>query len=423
MVAADRNSILCIELGTSKISALRGTVDKGGNPVVVNFASEPSEGAVCKGEIVNAPAVSSILDKVLARLDMRGGRGAEKGRIYCSVSGPSIRSRQGEGNVMIYEGDRQVTRNHIIEAVEKAESIALPPDQIALNTFDSYFMLDSRYRTANPIGHSATRLDAFIHSISADRNRIDTVRSLIRDLGFDTSVSCVFSGVGSLYAVLREDEKNKGTLLIDIGSGLTEYVLVKQDGILLSGVIPVGMDNLANDLAIGLELGMEQCRKLIQENRLAQMASSGGSFMEFPGGGHNAKRRIPVGSFEKIIDARLVELFSILREKVGENDLFRQIESGIVVTGGGSLFAPVPDTLRRVMGLHVRCGEAADVSGVMNDLAPSCRYASLLGLLKLASEDLEQEGSGKFGQMGDMLEGAGGKIMGKIKDIMGAFKI
>ncbi|MBP5182884.1 MAG: hypothetical protein J6331_07660, partial [Lentisphaeria bacterium] len=135
--------MLCIEFGTSKISALRGTVDKGGNPVVVNFSSAPSENAVCKGEIVDASAVSAVLDKVLARLDPGGGRGSDKGRIYCSVSGPSIRSRQGEGNVMIYDGDRQVTREHIIEAVEKAESITLPPEQIVLNTFDSYFMLDS----------------------------------------------------------------------------------------------------------------------------------------------------------------------------------------------------------------------------------------------------------------------------------------
>ncbi|MBO4303399.1 MAG: cell division protein FtsA [Lentisphaeria bacterium] len=423
MGAAEKNSVLCIEFGTSKISALRGTVDKGGNPVVVNFSSAPSENSVCKGEIVDVSAASAILDKVLARLDPKGGRGTDKGRIYCSVSGPSIRSRQGEGNVMIYDGDRQVTRNHIIEAVEKAESIALPPEQIALNTFDSYFMLDSRYRTANPLGHSATRLDAFVHSISADRNRIDTVRSLIRDLGFDGSVSCVFSGIGSLYAVLREDEKQKGALLIDIGAGLTEYALVKQDGILLSGVIPVGMDNLANDLSLGLDLGIDQCRKFLWENQLERVTESGGSFLEFAGGSHNVKRRIPTGSFEKIIDARLSELFSILREKVAEGGLSRQIESGIVVTGGGALFSSVPHTLRSVMGLHVRRGDVTDVSGVLNDLAPSCRYASLLGLLKLASEDLEINGNGKLGQMGDMLEGVGGKIMRKLKDIKGAFKI
>ena len=423
MGAAEKNSVLCIEFGTSKISALRGTVDKGGNPVVVNFSSAPSENSVCKGEVVDVSGASAILDKVLARLDPKGGRGTDKGRIYCCVSGPSIRSRQGEGNVMIYDGDRQVTRNHIIEAVEKAESIALPPEQIALNTFDSYFMLDSRYRTANPLGHSATRLDAFVHSISADRNRIDTIRSLIRDLGFDGSVSCVFSGIGSLYAVLREDEKQKGALLIDIGAGLTEYALVKQDGILLSGVIPVGMDNLANDLALGLDLGIDQCRKFLWENHLERVTESGGSFLEFAGGSHNVKRRIPTGSFEKIIDARLSELFSILREKVAEGGLFRQIESGIVVTGGGALFASVPHTLRSVMGLHVRRGDVTDVSGVLNDLAPSCRYASLLGLLKLASEDMEINGNGKLGQMGDMLEGVGGKIIRKLKDIKGAFKI
>lgn len=423
MAATGNSGIICIELGSSKISALRGDVDKGGNPVVMNFASAPSDGTIYKGEIVDIAGASAILDRVLAKLDQRYGRGAEKGRIYCSVSGPSIRSRQGEGNVMIYEGNRQVTEEHIMEAVEKAESITLPPDQINLNTFDSYFMLDSRFRTANPLGHSATRLDAFVHSISADRNRIDTIRTLIRDLGFEGAVSCIFSGIGSLYAALREDEKQKGTLLIDIGAGLTEYVLVKHDGILLSGVIPVGMDNVANDLSIGLELGIEQCRRFLWENHLARGKASGDSCVEFAGGSHNVKRRIPIGSFEKIIDARLSELFSILREKLGTNDIFRQIESGIVVTGGGALFSAVPDTLRSVMGLHVRCGDVSGISGAMNDLSPTCKYASLLGVLKLAAEDVQMNGNGKLGLMGDMLEGFWEKSVKKMKDIGGAFKI
>ena len=423
MGTAEKMSVLCIDLGSSQISALRGCIDHGGNPVVLNFASAPSGGSVCKGEIVNISAASAILDKVLLQLDLPNGRSAECSRIYCSVSGTSIRSRQGEGNVMIYEGNHQITANHIIEAVEKAESITLPPDRIILNTFDSYFMLDSRYRTANPLGHSATRLDAYVHSISADRNRIGTLRTLIRDLGFEVPLRNVFSGLGALYAALREDEKMKGTLLIDVGANLTEYVLVKHDGILLSGVIPVGMDNLANDLAIGLELSMEQCRRFICENRLAKVKAAGESGIEFFSGNHNAKRRIPTGSFEKIIDARLTELFSILREKIGSRDVFRQIEGGIVLTGGGALFASIPDTVRSVMGLHVRCGDVSNVSGAMNDLTPTCRYATLLGLLKLAAEEMNGEENGKLGHMGDMLEGLGERLFGKIKDIMGAFKI
>ena len=121
-MAAGKNNILCIELGTSKISALRGTVDKGGNPEVIQFASAPSEETICKGEIVDMAGASAILDKVLSRMELPAGRGAERGRIFCSVSGPLIRSRQGEGNVMIYGGDRQVTREHIIEAVDKAQN-------------------------------------------------------------------------------------------------------------------------------------------------------------------------------------------------------------------------------------------------------------------------------------------------------------
>ena len=422
-MATGKNNILCIELGTSKISALRGTVDKGGNPEVIQFASAPSEGTICKGEIVDMAGASAILDKVLSRMDHPAGRGAERGKIFCSVSGPLIRSRQGEGNVMIYGGDRQVTREHIIEAVEKAENISLPPDQVNINTFDSYFMLDSRYRIQNPLGHSATRLDAFIHSISADRNRIDTLRRMIRDLGFDSPVSCVFSAIGSLYAALREDEKEKGVLLVDIGAGLTEFVLVKNDGILSSGVIPVGMDNLANDLSIGLELGIEQCRKFLMESKLEMLKDQGESFAEFPGGGPHVKRRIPVGSFEKIVHARLSELFSILREKIGSGDLLRQIGSGIVVTGGGSLHPAIPDILRQVTSMHVRCGDVCGVSGTMNDLAPVCRYSSLLGLLKLAAEEYSGRADGGLGQMGNLLENFGEKIYNKVKDITGAFKI
>lgn len=422
MAASDKNLITCVEFGTHSVRALHGTCDKAGNPVVIGVGQEPSGGSVCKGEIIDSQRASAAIEKALADADKSAGIVNERRNVFCIVNGSGITSCQGEGQVFIYADDRRIRQNHILEAVNKAQNLALPPDQILLGSFDSYFLLDSQTRVSNPDGMAANRLDAFLHILSISRKPLEITKSVLREQGFEDELEFVFSPVAAAYGTLLEKEKNDGVLLIDMGAGVTSYIVIRRDGILASGALPIGTDNIANDLSIGLDLGIDQCRKMLIDSTLAAKIRSGEPYIEAGGPGSGAKRKIPVGSYERIIDLRFQEIFSILREQLDPRTCTPQLESGIVFCGGGAMLPAARKNLEETMRMPIRQGVPSGFSGAMTALDNPLRYADLLGLLKYAIQISRDQNSPGM-RIGDALEDFGGNLIQKVKDLTKVFKI
>ncbi len=423
MALHSRNIFTVIELGTSKICALHGTCDKAGNPELLGFGGHPSEGSILKGAIADYNTALRILDKALEDADKSAACSFDRRNVYYLLSGPSISSRQGEGNTVIYDEDHKIKSSHIEEAISRAQSLSLSPNQIPFNAFDSYFTIDSSHRVKNPLGQVADRLDAYVHIISADRKPIETIRTMLRELGFENGGEAVFSGIASAYGTLSSDEREHGTLLVDFGAGVCDYLVVHNEGVLLSGVLPIGTDNLANDLSIGLDLNMDFCRRLLRDGRIEELRRTGHDFVEIPGVTADKQRRIPLVSFEKIIDMRLRETFSIIKEKVDTSNLAHLLGAGSVLCGGGALLPSATDNMREVMGTHVRRADVSGVSGAMTGIDRSPRYAALLGLLKYALEVESNPVRGGINRIGDALEGFAGTIEKSFGLFKKAFKI
>lgn len=422
MASHDKNLITCVEFGTNSVRALHGTCDKAGNPVVLGIGQAPSDGAVCKGEIIHSQRAAGAIEKALADADKSAGISHERSNVFCIVNGSGITSRQGEGQVFIYADDRKIRQNHILEAVNKAQNLSMPPDQVLLGSFDSYFLLDSQTRVSNPDGMAANRLDAFLHILSVSRKPLEIAKSVLREQGFEDSIEFVFSPVAAAYGTLLEKEKNDGVLLIDMGAGVTSYIVVRRDGILASGAIAVGTDNIANDLSIGLDLGIDQCRKMLIDPALAAKIRSGEPFIETGAQNSGSKRKIPVGSYERIIDLRLQEIFTILREQLDPRTCTPQLESGIVFCGGGAMLPAARKNLEEVMRMAIRQGVPAGFSGAMTEIDTPLRYAGLLGLLKYAIQVGFDQNSSSL-RIGDALEDFGENIFQKVKDLTKVFKI
>ena len=238
----------------------------------------------------------------------------------------------------------------------------------------------------------------------------------------EEEIHFVSSGIASVYGVLQEREKLEGTLLIDLGRGVTNYVAIRRDGILCSGVLSVGTDNIANDLSVGLELPIDYCRNMLLDKELFSRIGKGDAFLETAGPVAGTKRKIPLGSVETIIRYRLQEIFSILREKLEQQKCIHLIESGIVLCGGGALIPPVRQLLGSSMRLPLRQGNPQGFQSLPEEMDLPVCYASLLGLLKYAANE-EESFPSSVRKMGDVLEGFGDQLFRKIKDFMGAFKL
>lgn len=422
MATYDKNLITCVEFGTHSVRALHGTRDKAGNPVILGVGQVPSDGAVCKGEIVQPDKASAAVAKALTAADKSAGIVSERRSVACIVNGACVSSRQGEGQVNIYSDDHKIHENHITEAVNKAQNLSLPPDQVILGSFDSYFLLDSRTRVSDPHGMTASRLDAFLHIFAMAGRPLETTRAILREQGFEDRIEFVFSPVAAAFGVLQENEKNDGVLLIDMGAGVTSYIVIQHDGIIASGALPVGTDNIANDLSIGLDLGIDQCRKMLIDPKLARKILSGEPYIETGGPVSGTKRKIPVGSYERIIELRLHEVYSILRERLDPDTRAPQMSAGIVFCGGGAMIPAARKTLGEVMRMQIRPGSPTGFSGAMSELEHPLRNAALLGLLRYVTvigADRDSQGM----KIGDALEDLGENFIQKMKAFTKVFKI
>ena len=426
MALSGQTIITGIEFGSDKICVIHGRPDQNGNIEVLSFASLPSRNSIVKGTIIDQNAVLNILKSVLDESEKGLGwkfSRAEQ-QVYFLVNGMHVSSRFGEGTVLNYNEDKKITASHVQNAIENAKNLAVSTDLVNIQVYDSFFLLDDSKRTFNPIGSLAEKLTAVIHIVFADRKRIDMVQTILRELGFESGYP-IFVPFADAYGLLTQDERNQGTLLFDYGAGVCSYVLLYKEGILLSGSIPTGVNNVANDLSIALDLPYDYCQKFLRESRLKTLRGEGKNYVEYKvsGGGAEKIRRIPLDSFEKVMDLRQRETFSILKKELERANMLSYLRNSVVMTGGGSLIDSAPSIMMNVMNLPVRCGETMNVTGALSAFrSPMPCYSAILGLVKHAAVLEEDSPSGGNG-LGRTMIHATDQFLQVMKNLGKALKI
>ena len=181
------------------------------------------------------------------------------------------------------------------------------------------------------------------------------------------------------------------------------------------------MDNLENDLAVGLDLSFEQAKRILLEGKIERLKQAGEAFFEQTGPS-DQKRRIPVGSFEKIMEERMLELFGIIRDRADVEDHCIGRLTGVVLSGGGGLLPPLTDYAQRTFGLHVRRGDPLAFAGAMTGL-DNPRCSALLGGLRFALE-VNSASTSQLSilKVADALEDLTGELMKKMRNVTRVFK-
>lgn len=386
------SDIVCaIELGTSKVSALVGAVSADGGVDIIGRGCVPSQGII-KGEISDVQRAENCLIRALEEAENSCGALANCCLVTVLVTGCDIDSQGGTGSTVIKNSMGQVTMNEIIEAEENAEIINLVHEREIINKSTSYYELDNR-RVENPENMPGSRLDAHVHLVHGISSRINNFTSLVRNCGFEnTEIEVIFSPLASSFGIVSHSERENGILLIDFGMGCTDYAVEFNNGTTGSGVLQIGFDHVANDLAVGLELPIDTCRKILASGELFKAYEDKRETLDFPTGVHGL-RRIPRVSFETIIDQRLRETFEIVKAKLIASKVPLTFDGGVIATGGGSLYYRTREIIGEVFNAHCQVRSPADLRGAATGLANPCFSASW-GALKYAAVCLRRQGNG-----------------------------
>lgn len=372
---SDKNLIVGLDIGTTKVVAFVGEVLAEGGIKVIGMGSAPSLG-LKKGVVINIElTVGSIQDAIAEAALMAG---CQIYSVYTGIAGSHIKSLNSHGIVAIR--DNEVAQGDIERVIEAAKAVAIPADQKILHILPQQFIIDAQDGIREPIGMSGVRLEAKVHMVTGSVSAAQNIIKCVRRCNLEVD-DVILEQLASSYAVLTEDEKELGVCLIDIGGGTTDIAVFTQGAIRHTAVIPVAGDQVTNDIAVALRIPTQNAEEIKKKYgcALARLVDPNLSFEVIAGTMDRPMRRLGCTTLAEVIEPRYEELFMLVQSDLRRQGLEGCLGSGIVVTGGSSIMDGVVDLASDIFRMPVRLGVPKYMKGLEEIYNPI--YATGIGLL------------------------------------------
>ena len=368
--------LTAIDVGSAKTCALLAEIsDNGlryrGHGVVESRGSR-------KGVIVELDkAVAAIQTAVEAAEDLAG---AAIENAIVGVGGAHVRGINSHGGISLGTRPRDIGRDEIKQAVERARSISLPPDREILHLLPQEFILDNQPGVHDPLGMMAARLEVRVHMVTASSSATQNVITAVNKAGVHVD-DTVFEPLAAADSVLRADERELGVCLADIGAGSTECIVFRQGAVAHTGVIPVGGDHFTSDLSVGLCTALSDAEKIkkVYGNAIVTLIPEGNE-VEVPSVGDRPSRLLPQRLVAEILEPRARELFEMMRETLRHSGMLDVCLAGIVLTGGASRLPGIFDVAESVLRRPVRLSWPAPLAKMPSTLSEP-EFAAVLGMV------------------------------------------
>jgi len=382
-LGADEQLLGSIDMGTTKVSAVLGE-RRGGGVRVIGVGNAPSEG-LKQGVVVDIDRASGSVERAVGEAERMAGIRLK--RYNVGVAGEHIRSMNSRGVVGIPSSDDEITREDVVRTLNAGRSFALPADREILHTLPQQYIVDDQAGIQEPCGMHGSRLEARVHVVTASRHALDNIAKTLDNVQLEIG-ELVLEPLASSEAVLTADEKEIGVMLIDIGGGTTDVMVYHDNGVLASGVIGIGGNNVTSDIAYGLRTAMKAAEAIKIEHGCALSAMVGsGEKIEVPGIGFRDKKQVGKQLLSAIIEPRVTELLSLINGQINNSDFKRTLGAGVVLTGGSSLLSGIRELSEQIFDVPVRIGTPIGIEGLC-EVVSHPMYATGVGLL-LYSEDTD----------------------------------
>jgi cell division protein FtsA len=378
---ADRNVIVGLDIGTSKVVALVGEITADGSIEVIGLGSQPSRG-LKKGVVVNIESTVQSIQRAVEEAELMAD--CEINAVYAGIAGSHVRSLNSHGVVAIR--DREVTHGDVEHVIDAAKAVAIPADQRILHVLPQEFIIDGQEGIRDPIGMSGVRLEAKVHIVTGADSAAQNIIKCVQRCGLVVE-DVVLEQLASSFAVLTDDEKELGVCLVDVGGGTTDIAVFGNGAIRHTAVIPIAGDQVTNDIAVSMRTPTQYAEdiKIRYACALSQLANPDES-IEVPSVGDRPARRLARQTLAEIVEPRYEELFNLIREELRRSGFEEMIAAGIVLTGGSARMEGAIELAEEIFHVPVRLGLPGQVKG-LSDVVRSPIYSTAVGLLLYAREN------------------------------------
>ncbi len=373
--------VVGLDIGTSKVAAIVGEVDRNGEIEVVGIGSHRSHG-LRKGVVVNIESTVQAIQRATEEAELISGVHIDS--VYAGIAGSHIRGINSHGIVAIR--DDEVHAQDVDRVIDAARAVAIPADQRILHVLPQEYLIDHQEGVKEPLGMSGVRLEAQVHLVTCAVNAAENVIKCIQRCGFTVN-DLILEQLASSYAVLTDDERDLGVCLVDIGGGTTDIAVFTGGGIRHTAAIPIAGDQATSDIAMTLPTPTRHAEEIKIKyacalNRLVQPDET----INVQGIGDRPPRTLPRQVVAEVVEARYEELFTLIKGELQRGGYEDVIASGIVLTGGSSQLEGVVELAERVFEMPVNIGTPRNVGG-LGDIVSNPIYATGVGLLVYGREE------------------------------------
>jgi len=373
------NFIVGLDIGTTKVCALVGVPGPHGVDII-GIGTAPSRG-IRRGMVVNIEATVDAIRKAVAEAERMAG--CEIRSAVVGIAGAHIQSFNSNGVVALKSGE--VTEGDIARVIDAAKALAIPNDRRVIHVLPQEYILDGQDGIRDPRGMSGVRLEVKVHIVTGAITATQNLVKCVYKAGLEVE-DIVLQQLASSEAVLTQEEKELGVVLVDIGGGTTDIAVFHKGSIKHTSVIPFAGDHITQDIAFGLRTPIEEAERIKCRYGCAlQAIVPPEETFEVPPVGEGQRPRVVSRQLlAEIIEPRVEEILRMVGEEIERTGYMKFVPAGVVLTGGTAIMEGIIDMASDIFDLPVRRGYPRGVGGLV-DIVQNPQYATAVGLVMYGS--------------------------------------
>lgn len=384
------NIIVGLDIGTSYIRAVIGEVDDDGGVEIIGVAKKSSTG-LRNGVIVNIEATIECIKQAIEEAEQKAGY--EVISCVTGIGGVQIEGLNSKGLVAVSsrgKNNREINQSDVDRVLEAANAIQIPMDRKMLHVIPQDYIVDGIPGYKDPIHMIAVRLEAEVHIVTASRTAIQNITQCVERAGYQLD-RVMLKTLACTQAVVGEDERELGSILIDLGGGTTDVLVILKDAPICTASISVGGNLVTNDISIVKGISTATAEKLKIESGCCWMplAMEKNDEVLIPGLAGREPEQTNRAELCGIIQPRMEEIFTMVRNEVIHRTNVMQLSGSVILTGGGAQIEGAVELAEKVFGTSsVRIGVPANFGGIEEEYR-TAEYATAVGLV-IANKNLVQ---------------------------------
>lgn len=374
--------VASLDIGSSKIRTIVGTLDeKAQSPNIIGVGIAPSTG-LRKGLVIDVEEAINNITTSLEDAERMAGEPIH--RVFLGINGNHIESFNSKGVIAIAHQGNEIAEDDIDRVLEAAQAVSIPPNRRILRILPKSFTVDEQKGIKYPVGMTGIRLEVEAHIVTGLAPAVKNLEKCVLQAGVDIE-DVIPACLAAPEAVLSKRQKELGVVVVDIGSGGTSVAIFEEGTTLHTAVLPVGGENVTNDIAIGLRTSVDTAEKIkIEYGSCSPEEISDREMIDLSTFSKIDLQKVSKKQLVEIIEARYQEIFVLVKDELAKIHRDGMLPAGVVLTGAGVKLPGVIDLARETLNLPIQIGFPQNFEGVVDKIDDPA-YATAIGLLLWAS--------------------------------------